>query len=243
TSSGKLCAVADCNVVRNAHAPAKHHHIADRHRPRYASIPGNHAGAADLHIMRDLHKIIDLAALANDRVRQGAAINCGIRSDLNVVLDDDTPDLWVLFKALWSREKAETVLPHLRARMDNHPVADDSELNRGLRADETVAADRAAVSNHGIGPDDGATPDGDILANDGTRLDDHAIFDQRAGRNKRVGRHSRLAGNRLGSSSIGKKKSRNLRKGRLRALRNKYGNASWNVVHQFFVAQHSSCAH
>src|SRR5690606_3248205 len=154
TSSGKLCAVADCNVVRNAHAPAKHHHIADRHRPRYASIPGNHAGAADLHIMRDLHKIIDLAALANDRVRQGAAINCGIRSDLNVVLDDDTPDLWVLFKALWSREKAETVLPHLRARMDNHPVADDSELNRGLRADETVAADRAAVSNHGIGSDD-----------------------------------------------------------------------------------------
>ena len=52
-----------------------------------------HAMPADLHIVADLHQIIELAAFADHRVAQRAAVDGGAGADLDAVLDDDAAQL------------------------------------------------------------------------------------------------------------------------------------------------------
>ena len=52
-----------------------------------------HAMAADLHIVGDLDQIIELAAFADHRVAQRAAVDGGGGADLDPVLQDDAAQL------------------------------------------------------------------------------------------------------------------------------------------------------
>ena len=52
-----------------------------------------HAVPPDLHIVADLHQIIDLGALADHRVAQRAAVDRGAGADLDIVLNDDPAQL------------------------------------------------------------------------------------------------------------------------------------------------------
>ena len=44
-------------------------------------------GPADLHVVPDLHQIVDAGAGADDGVFQRAAVDGGVGADLDVVLD------------------------------------------------------------------------------------------------------------------------------------------------------------
>ena len=61
--------------------------------PETPDLGDDHAMAADDDVVADLHEIIDLRALADDRVAIGAAVDGRAGADLDVVLDDDAADL------------------------------------------------------------------------------------------------------------------------------------------------------
>ena len=88
---------------------------------RDADLGDQHAMPADLHIVADLDQIIDLAAFADHRVAQRAAVDGGAGADLDTVLDDDAAQLRNLDMARRRRGKAETGLADLRARQDRSP--------------------------------------------------------------------------------------------------------------------------
>ena len=67
--------------------------VAHDARSRKYPKPGDYAIAADADVMGDLHEIVDLGALADDRIGHGAAIDGGVGADLDIVLDDDPADL------------------------------------------------------------------------------------------------------------------------------------------------------
>jgi hypothetical protein len=92
--------------------------------------------AADLDVVTDLHLVVDLRPLAHHRVAIGAAVDGGVGADLDVVLDDDAADLGDLHVPARSHGKAEAVLADARSRVDDHAVADQRVLQRGVRTDE-----------------------------------------------------------------------------------------------------------
>src|SRR5690606_5084783 len=93
---GKLRLVSNGDVVRDSDTATHHHHITNGYRTGDATMTGDHAGSTDLHVVGNLHKIIDLAALADDGIRQRAAVDCGVRADFHIVLNDDATNLRIL---------------------------------------------------------------------------------------------------------------------------------------------------
>ena len=81
-------------MVGNADLTGQHGEVAYNHAPRYPNLRDNQAMAADRAVVSDMHKIIDLGALADYGIAGGAAVDGRIGADLDVVLDDGPSDLW-----------------------------------------------------------------------------------------------------------------------------------------------------
>ena len=71
---------------------------------------------ANADIVADLDQVVDLGAFADHGVADGAAVDRGAGPDLDVILDDDAPDLRDLEVTLAPHHKAEAILTDLAAR-------------------------------------------------------------------------------------------------------------------------------
>ena len=80
----------------------------------YTGLRSDNTVPSDYHVMRNLHEIVDLCALADDRILERAPVDGGVRADLDVVLDDDAADLPDLIMAAWPHGEAEAVLADAR---------------------------------------------------------------------------------------------------------------------------------
>ena len=69
----------DMDVIGNPDLSSQHRKILDDGAAADAHLGDQHAMAADLHIMADLHQIIDLAAFANHRIADSSAIDGRVR--------------------------------------------------------------------------------------------------------------------------------------------------------------------
>src|SRR6516162_1821897 len=134
-------------MVSDADLTGEHGEVADRNAARYADLRDNQAMAADRAVVSDLHEIVDLGAFADHRIAGSAAVDSSVRTDLDVVLDDDAPGLRDFLVTLRRRQIAEAVLPDADTRMDDDPVADQGMHDRGAWTDCAVAADADARSN------------------------------------------------------------------------------------------------
>ena len=70
--------------------------------------------------MRDLDEIVDLYALLNPRPPKPGAVKCGVRTDLDVVVDLNNPELWDFFVAILHKFEPETVCSDDRTPVNNH---------------------------------------------------------------------------------------------------------------------------
>jgi hypothetical protein len=93
-------------------------------RTGYANLRDNHTMTSKLHIMPNLHEIIDLGAFADNSVADGAAIHRRIRAYFHIVLDKDTPDLWDFHVPFRAHGETKAILSDAYAGMQDHPVAD-----------------------------------------------------------------------------------------------------------------------
>src|SRR5215469_4053969 len=105
-----LRTVADRQMARHPGLPSDHHIVAE---PRAAGNPDlrhHDATAADLHVVPDLHQIINHGARADDRIRPSAAIDRRVRADLDTVADNYAPQFRHLHRRIAIGRKAEAVL-------------------------------------------------------------------------------------------------------------------------------------
>src|SRR5687767_2539104 len=116
-------ALADGDVAVDAHARTQHHEILDGRATSYTGLGNDHAMPSNGHVMGDLDEIVDLGALADHRIAMRAAVDGGPGADLDVVLDDDAPDLGHLDVPLGAGNEAEAALPDPASRLQQHPVA------------------------------------------------------------------------------------------------------------------------
>src|SRR2546423_4843160 len=123
---------------------------------------------ADLHVVPDLDKIIDLGPLAYHGFAERGTIDRGASADLDVIFDSDNADLrdFVVLAAVGS--KAVTIGADYDAAMDDAAVADP-----GAVVDHNVRINYAVVANHRAGFD------GDILENSDVVPDDDVLTDDR----------------------------------------------------------------
>src|SRR5450755_4699735 len=119
----------------------------------------------DAGIVGNLNEVVDLGALADHRVANGATVDAAAGADFPIVLDDDAADLRHLEMALRTHHETEAVLADLAARMNDDAVADqrigdDSPAaNRTIAPDPHFRANYRVSGNRAAGADLGARPD------------------------------------------------------------------------------------
>lgn len=93
TGCGNLHARANNQMIGQPHTSAEHGLITYDATARNSTMGCDNAEASDANIVRDLDQIIDLGALADDRIVKRTTVDCRVSTYLDIVLNDDTTDL------------------------------------------------------------------------------------------------------------------------------------------------------
>ncbi len=155
----------------------------------------------DLNIMADLHEIIDLGPLTDNRIAVGATINRRIGTNIHIILQDHTTNLRHLEMPLRPHGESKSVLSDSGAGMDDDAIADQRMNNRGMRPHRTITPDPHARPDHRIGGNDGSTADFRARANDHAGINNHAGFKPRIRMDKAARRNPPWVENRLGAAA------------------------------------------
>src|SRR5215831_942713 len=121
-------AVADGEMVREAHLPGGDHAAAEPARAGDADLRHDDRVLADLDVVADLHKVVDLRAPTDDGPTEHGAVDRGVGTDVHVVLDHDDADLRDLAMPGAVEDVAEPVAPDDGTRLDDHPAAEADAL-------------------------------------------------------------------------------------------------------------------
>ena len=185
-------------MAGQAHLSSHHNEVTRFGASRNPNLGYDNAPPAQLHVMGDLHQIINLAAGADDSVGAGAAVNCGVSPDFDVVFDDDPSQLGNLEVSLGTEGKTKSILADAHAGVDNNAAPDDAVRERGVGADLAIVAQDHAVAKDYIGANMTAATDFGTLADNGARVypttgaKDRRLADHRRGRNGRRHRRQRV---------------------------------------------------
>ena len=154
-----------------------------------------HRVATDDDVVADLHQIVDLRALADDRVAVGAAVDRYAGANLDIVLNDDAADLGHFEMPPRPEGEPEAVLSNMCAGMNDHAIADQRGRDRGRGADGAVTTDADLRTDDRIGADDRAGAELSARADHRARVHDDPQFEPRRRVNERHGGNPRLAKN------------------------------------------------
>src|SRR5262249_40743680 len=88
-----LHAAADLDVISYANLTAQNDEVAKFDAARQANFCSEDAVPTDARVVPNLDQIINLGALPDDGVGQGAAIDAGIGPDFDAVLKDNAAQL------------------------------------------------------------------------------------------------------------------------------------------------------
>src|SRR5580692_9713511 len=135
--------------------------------------------AANHNVVADLHQIVDLRPLSDHGVTVRAAVNRHARADLDVVLDDNAPNLRHFEMAPGPKRKSKAILSDMRPGMNNYPVADQRGNDCRERAHRTIATDPHLGADDRIRADDRSSANFDASPDDRARIDNHSGFEPR----------------------------------------------------------------
>src|SRR5262249_33530324 len=181
-----LGALADGHVIGHANACAQDDEVLQRGTPGNPGLSNEHTVPSNHHIVANLNEIVDLGTLADHGVADRPAVDGGTGADLDVVLNDDAPDLRNLKMPACPHQKAEPVLPDAAARMDDHPVSDQRVRDRRPGPDVAVASDANARPHNHVGCYPGPGSDLGVGSNDGAGVYDRTRLEARAGMHMRM---------------------------------------------------------
>src|SRR3974377_873391 len=172
-------ALGDRDIAAYVDTRTQHHKVFQSRISRNSRLSNHQTVTADADIVTDLNQIVDLGTFADHGIAEGAAVDGGASPNLDVVLDDDAPDLRHLELTVCAPE-AETILANLAPRMNDHAVPDQRICNH------RAGTNRAIAPNPHVGPDDGGCADQTAgaafrpRAAHGARRDGEVALDTRA---------------------------------------------------------------
>src|SRR5881628_3128578 len=176
------CAVADAHVVCDPDLPGQHHAASDARAAGDADLGDEDRVLADLHVVSELHEIVELGAAADDRVAEGRAVDRTVGADLHVVLDDDAARLWNLAMLRAVEGEAEPVGADDRAGMHEHaPSEPRAGEQRHVRGQHAALADLHPRADVAERADAHARPDPRARLDHGQRTDGRRRIDPRVG--------------------------------------------------------------
>jgi len=132
---------------------ARHDKIAEPGTARDADLASQHATAADHDIVCNLHQIIDHRSRADYGIMAGASVNCRIGANIDVVTDNDTPELRDLDRAVPIGREAKSGLSDAHAGVQHDPGADQTVAQRYVGSDLTIVAEFSRDPDHRIRAD------------------------------------------------------------------------------------------
>src|SRR5437588_5751059 len=136
-----------------ANLPARHYRIAQLGAARYADQASQNRPAAEHDIVPDLHQIIDHRAGSDHGVVSRAAIDRRIGADIDVIADDDPPELRHLDRARGVHCEAEAGLTDAHAGVQHDAGADQAMAERYIGADAAILAQFDAGGDDRVRPD------------------------------------------------------------------------------------------
>src|SRR5690606_23623714 len=142
-----------------------------------ARLGNDQAVFADLHVVRDLHQIVDLAPLPDHRAAEARAVDRRVRADLHIVLDFHDPDL-----------------VHLHVAAVHHLVAVPVRADHGPGLRDHAVADQAALAHAHVGVEEAIPADPDGFADHAVRADLRAVADHGSGHDHGPGVNADLPG-------------------------------------------------
>jgi len=138
-------------VVSDSDLASQHGAVTDLARTRDTALRGQECARADLHVVSDLHEVVDLGAPADGRFAECRTIDGRQGAKLHVIFEHDPADLGDSSRrSPW--DVSETLASDHRARTDPYSVTHDTIVeDHGSRADLTVLPDDRTRADDGAG--------------------------------------------------------------------------------------------
>lgn len=162
-----LCTAADIQVVGKTRLSSAHDIIAKRAASCNSRLGDKYAVIPDFVIMRNLHQIIDTAAVPDNRVVQSASVNTGICSDFNIITDNNPSDLGNSFMLPVNNGKTKPVLSDSCPCINITVVSHQAVSYTRVIADSTVVANLTASGDNRISLYDTVITDNYVVFNNG----------------------------------------------------------------------------
>ena len=166
------CVVGKDDVVAVEAPGAEPAPRADPDAPSQHRVGDHECVLADLDVVSDMDEVVDLRASADDRVAEGAPVDCSERLDLDVILDHNAPDMRKLLQMpILVRLEPEAVAADHAARMNDHIAPDpDVVVDEALPVDDGARSDLGAF-HHCVRADMDAIRDPSLRMDHGGRVD------------------------------------------------------------------------
>src|SRR5258706_2103927 len=137
---------------------------------------------ADFDVVRDLHEVVNLRALADDGRAERAAVNRHIRADLHVVADDEVADLWNFAVDAAVGNITNPVRADHRPGVDANALADfRARINGDVREKIHVITEPGIIADKIAALQNRARADAHAFADDAMRPDMGAGVNLRGG--------------------------------------------------------------
>src|SRR5690606_25016153 len=152
--AGNEHVVAYLDVANHADTAGNHAVAPDLGAAGNTAATGHGGVVADLHVVRDHDLVIQLDAVADQRIGQCPAVDGGVRTDLDVIANGHATDLGNLLPDALLVGEAEALAADHRAGLDDNPLADHHVvIKRDARRQPATLANARTRADHAMGPD------------------------------------------------------------------------------------------
>jgi hypothetical protein len=119
----------------------------------HTDATGHGSMVADPNVVANLYQIVELYAVSDDGVLQGAAINTGVGANLYIVTDQNSTQLFNFLPGARIRGKAKSVSTDDDARMQQASVADNTVFTHcDTRPEFSVSTNPGTALYHAQSP-------------------------------------------------------------------------------------------
>ena len=141
--------VADGDVVGNCALPAQRTVVAELRRAGERGVRAQQAAAANVHVVPDLHLVVDLRVRSYHCVSPAPPVDACTGTDLNVVTEEYPQQLWPLVHVAGRVDpKAEAIRPNAHTAVEQAVCADPAVLQRDVCVQLRPAAHMHARADH-----------------------------------------------------------------------------------------------
>jgi hypothetical protein len=169
-ADGNLRLSTDGNVVADDDSAPYHDKIFDRRAPSDPDMACQNAPDSKVHVMGDLHAVIDLASIADAGVPQRAAIHGASGPDFHIVADDHPAQLRHAQQTSRRLDEPEPWAPDCRIGKHVQPVACHRVADRHVRPDRAARPQRHTCADYRIRPHVTALSEPHLRLDDGARF-------------------------------------------------------------------------